>query len=71
MLPFSAILPIRQTQFTCVQGKFISYRRTPKIIEQYDQIGGKSPIGDWTRAQGKAIEAKLDKLSPDVSDALV
>jgi len=47
------------------QGPLIARRRTPKIIEQYSAIGGKSPIGDWTRAQGRAMEAKLDKLSPE------
>ncbi|KAA0146279.1 hypothetical protein FNF29_08150 [Cafeteria roenbergensis] len=45
-------------------GSFIARRRTPKIIEQYRQIGGKSPIGDWTRQQGRDMERKLDALSP-------
>jgi protoporphyrin/coproporphyrin ferrochelatase len=47
-----------------VQGPLIAKRRSPKIIEQYRAIGGKSPIGDWTRAQGRAMAAKLDQLSP-------
>lgn len=42
----------------------IARRRTPKIRDQYDQIGGGSPILRWTRAQGTAMAAMLDELSP-------
>ncbi|KAH9275062.1 hypothetical protein BASA83_002776 [Batrachochytrium salamandrivorans] len=31
---------------------FITRRRTPKIQEQYAQIGGGSPIRMWTERQG-------------------
>lgn len=48
-------------------GPYIAKRRTPKIIEQYDQIGGGSPIGKWTDVQGKAMTDLLDKLSPDTA----
>ena len=48
-----------------VLGPMISSRRTPAITEQYAQIGGKSPIGDWTRAQGEGMEALLDEMCPD------
>lgn len=49
-----------------VQGPLIAKRRSPKIIEQYAAIGGKSPIYDWTELQGKEMVKKLDLLSPEV-----
>lgn len=48
------------------QGPYISKRRTPKIQEQYGQIGGGSPIRRWTDAQGAQMCELLDKLSPEV-----
>ncbi|HZW38562.1 MAG TPA: ferrochelatase [Ignavibacteriaceae bacterium] len=36
--------------------KFISTKRAPKIIKQYELIGGKSPIGMWTEIQRKKLE---------------
>jgi hypothetical protein len=45
--------------------KWIARRRTPSIREQYDSIGGGSPILKWTRKQGEAMEKALDKLSPE------
>jgi ferrochelatase len=42
----------------------IARRRTPKIVEQYDKIGGGSPILRWTRLQGAAMASMLDELSP-------
>ncbi len=48
------------------QGPYIAKRRTPKIIEQYAAIGGKSPILDWTELQGRELVKKLDVLSPEV-----
>ncbi len=46
-------------------GPWIAQRRTPRIREQYAAIGGKSPIGDWTRLQAAAVEAKLAARFPD------
>ncbi|KAL1411162.1 ferrochelatase hem15 [Vanrija albida] len=43
---------------------FIARRRTPKIEEQYKEIGGGSPILKWTRAQGEAMCTLLDELNP-------
>ncbi|MCO5565531.1 hypothetical protein L7F22_019205 [Adiantum nelumboides] len=45
----------------------IARRRTPKIIEQYDKIGGGSPILRWTRLQGKEMATMLDELSPSTA----
>lgn len=43
----------------------IAKRRTPKIEEQYKEIGGGSPIGKWTREQGEGMTALLDELNPE------
>ncbi len=40
--------------------KFISTRRTPKIIKEYELIGGKSPINEWTEVQRKKLEVNLN-----------
>ncbi|KAI5454839.1 ferrochelatase hem15 [Naganishia albida] len=42
----------------------IAKRRTPKIEQQYTEIGGGSPILRWTRTQGAAMCALLDELNP-------
>lgn len=44
---------------------FIATRRTPKIIEQYREIGGGSPIRKWTEIQGEQMVKLLDKMSPE------
>jgi protoporphyrin/coproporphyrin ferrochelatase len=44
-------------------GPFIAKRRSPRIIEQYKTIGGKSPIGDWTEKQGNEMIRKLEAMS--------
>jgi ferrochelatase len=43
---------------------WIARRRTPKIIKQYNQIGGGSPIRTWTERQGALLSELLDKQSP-------
>jgi protoporphyrin/coproporphyrin ferrochelatase len=43
----------------------IAKRRTPKIIDQYSQIGGGSPITEWTEKQGELLTAKLDVMHPE------
>ena len=40
--------------------KLISDKRSPKIIEQYKQIGGKSPINELTQRQADALQKALD-----------
>jgi len=47
-----------------VLSKFIAWRRTPKIEEQYAAIGGGSPIYDWSDKQGRGMCEVLDRLSP-------
>lgn len=44
----------------------IARRRTPRIREQYAQIGGGSPIGRWTALQGAALSARVASAHPDV-----
>lgn len=48
-------------------GPLIAKRRTPKIIEQYDAIGGGSPIKMWTEKQGEAMVKLLDETSPSTA----
>ncbi|XP_023218458.1 ferrochelatase, mitochondrial-like, partial [Centruroides sculpturatus] len=45
-------------------GPLIAKRRTPKIAERYQQIGGGSPIRSWTDKQGLLLTNLLDKISP-------
>ena len=44
---------------------WIAKRRTPKIKEQYDKIGGGSPIKKWTEKQGEGMVKLLDEISPE------
>ncbi|HXH70386.1 MAG TPA: ferrochelatase [Pyrinomonadaceae bacterium] len=44
--------------------KTISSRRHPKIQEQYKQIGGKSPLKDFTLGQARLLEEKLNEKFP-------
>lgn len=37
----------------------ISKRRSPRIVEQYRQIGGKSPINEWTETQRQMLAKTL------------
>ncbi|KAL5031935.1 hypothetical protein BDV3_000053 [Batrachochytrium dendrobatidis] len=46
---------------------FISKRRTPKIKDQYAQIGGGSPIRMWSERQGQLVEKLMDTLSPETA----
>ena len=39
--------------------KIISTLRTKKVIHHYEEIGGKSPIGELTHRQASALEARL------------
>ena len=40
--------------------KLISDKRSPRIVEQYKQIGGKSPINELTQRQADALQKALD-----------
>ena len=44
--------------------KQISSRRHPKIQEQYKQIGGKSPLKEFTLGQCRLLEIELNKYFP-------
>ena len=55
---------IIQLPLQSVLGPFIARRRAPKVRKLYDAIGGGSPILEWTEAQGIAMCARLDELSP-------
>lgn len=46
---------------------WIAKRRTPQIEKQYAAIGGGSPIGKWTRAQGDAMVKLMDEMHPDTA----
>ena len=58
---------IIQLPWQDVLGKFIATRRAPKVRKLYDAIGGGSPILTWTKAQGEAMCARLDEMSPETA----
>ncbi|KAL3266210.1 hypothetical protein HHI36_010392 [Cryptolaemus montrouzieri] len=45
-------------------GKWIAKRRTPEVQKKYEEIGGGSPILDWTNKQGELLCEKLNSISP-------
>jgi len=45
--------------------KNIAKRRTPRVKEQYREIGGGSPIHSWTTLQGEGMVKLLDQISPE------
>lgn len=51
-----------------ISSKIIAKRRTPQIQDQYNQIGGGSPILYWTRKQGEMMEKVLDRISPETGN---
>ena len=50
--------------------RFISKKRAPKVEKEYEQIGGKSPINEWTEKQRSMLEIKLRNAGNDV-DVLI
>ena len=48
-------------------GPYIAKRRTPSIIEKYNEIGGGSPILKWTEKQGELMCQQLDEVSPETA----
>ncbi|MDF1521984.1 MAG: ferrochelatase [Trueperaceae bacterium] len=48
-------------------GPFIADRRTKKIQQHYQEIGGGSPILAWTEEQGRGMVERLDRLSPETA----
>jgi protoheme ferro-lyase len=49
-----------------VVGPYVAKRRTPKITDQYAQIGGGSPILKWSNIQGEEMCKLLDEIRPEV-----
>jgi protoporphyrin/coproporphyrin ferrochelatase len=45
--------------------RFVSKKRAPKVIGEYNLIGGKSPINEWTELQRKMLEDKLRSTGRD------
>lgn len=56
-------LPFGQKLFA----KMISSRRAPKVKKEYELIGGKSPINEWTEIQRKMLEDKLLSYDSNIS----
>lgn len=56
-------IPVGQKMFA----KIISKRRAPKVAEEYELIGGKSPINDWTEKQRLLLENKLREFDENIS----
>lgn len=54
---------IMQLPFQDRLGPWIAKRRTPSITKKYADIGGGSPILDWTRKQGQLLVDILDRKS--------
>jgi ferrochelatase len=50
--------------------RYISKKRAPKIQKEYELIGGKSPINEWTEKQRTMLENKLRNSGKD-ADVLV
>lgn len=48
-------------------GPWIAKRRTAEVQKKYSEIGGGSPILQWTNKQGELLCEKLDKISPETA----
>lgn len=56
------------TEMCCsTLGPWIAKRRTPDVQKKYSEIGGGSPILQWTNKQGELLCTKLDKISPETA----
>ena len=55
-------IPIGQKFFASI----ISKRRAPNVKEEYELIGGKSPINEWTEKQRSMLENELRKDGKDI-----
>ena len=51
--------------FQKILGRFIAWRRTPKIQERYEEIGQYSPTKAIMESQCEGIAQKLDQLNPE------
>ena len=48
-------------------GPFIANRRTKSVQKNYEDIGGGSPILEWTEEQGRGMCERLDVMSPETA----
>jgi len=48
-------------------GPFIANRRTKSVQQNYEDIGGGSPILEWTEEQGRGMCERLDAMSPETA----
>lgn len=48
-------------------GPFIAKRRTPSVQKLYEEIGGGSPILEWTELQGREMCRRLDERAPETA----
>lgn len=48
-------------------GPFIANRRTKSVQQNYQDIGGGSPILEWTEEQGRGMCERLDAMSPETA----
>ncbi|MFO7895225.1 MAG: ferrochelatase [Longimicrobiales bacterium] len=67
LLELFADREIIQLPFQGWLGPFIAKRRTKSVQEEYEKIGGGSPILKWTEAQGQGMVERLDALSPETA----
>ena len=51
--------------------QFIVWRRHGKIEKHYEEIGGGSPIGMWTRKQGEEMVRQLDEIRLGFENSIV
>ncbi|RLV93378.1 Ferrochelatase mitochondrial [Spathaspora sp. JA1] len=52
-------------RFQNILAKFITKRRTPKVEQHYQEIGGGSPIRKWSEFQCEKVCQILDKTNPE------
>ncbi len=48
-------------------GPRLARKRTKKVQQNYQDIGGGSPILEWTEAQGQGMCERLDRISPETA----
>lgn len=64
LLELFADKEIIQLPAQAVLGPFIAKRRVKSVQRNYAEIGGGSPILDWTSRQGRGMCERLDRISP-------
>lgn len=60
------LIPI-SAKYQPIIAKFIARFRTPKIAEQYKEIGGGSPIRKWSEYQSARVCEILDEIHPETA----